>query len=63
MDTLLPIVNARIKLKSQNLTISDAQEVARELKEVLEGSDDIHNAHIYLDLHSSPVRHRNILAL
>mmetsp|Transcript_18616 Transcript_18616/g.22808 ORF Transcript_18616/g.22808 Transcript_18616/m.22808 type:complete len:616 (-) Transcript_18616:122-1969(-) len=62
-DTVLPTINASIKLKSQNSTICDAQVVAQELKELLESNDDIHSANIYLDLNSSPVRHRNMLAL
>ncbi len=60
-DTLLATVNANIKLKSQDTTIDKAESVAVELKKLLEGSDDIHSASIFLDLNASPVRHRNMI--
>jgi len=60
-DTLLAKVNANIKLKSQNTTIDKAESVAVELKKLLEGSEHIHSASIFLDLNPTPVRHRNMI--
>lgn len=55
-DTLLPTINANIKLKSNDLTIEKAESVAAELKQLLENSENIHNAGIYLDLNPTPVQ-------
>ena len=60
-DTLLPTVNANIKLNSSGLTIDKAEDVAKELKTLLESSENIHSAGIYLDLNPAPIRHRNFI--
>ncbi len=52
-DTLLATVNANIRLKSPSITIEKAEDVAAELKDLLEKSDNIHSAGIFLDLNSS----------
>lgn len=61
-DTLLTNINANIKLKNLDITIDKAEGVAVELKKILEGSQHIHSASIFLDLNASPVPHRNMIA-
>ena len=53
-DTLLATVNANIKLKTPSITIEKAEDVASELKNLLENNDNIHSAGIFLDLNTSP---------
>jgi hypothetical protein len=50
-------------LKTHSLTIDKAENVAAELKELLEKSENIHSAGIFLDLNATPDLHRNILAM
>jgi len=53
-DMLLPNVDAHIKLMSPEwTTIASAASVASELRELLEGSDSINRANIYLDLNEN----------
>lgn len=52
-DTLLATINANIKLKSPSITIEKAEDVAAELKDLLEKNDSIHSAGIFLDLNTS----------
>lgn len=52
---MLAKINANIKLKSPSITIEKAEDVAAELKDLLEKSDNIHSAGIFLDLTSSSV--------
>lgn len=51
--TLNAIVDANIKLKSPQMTISNATTTAKDLKELLESSAYIHRANIYLDLNEN----------
>ena len=46
-------MNANIKLKSPIITIEKAEDIAAELKDLLEKSENIHSAGIFLDLNAS----------
>lgn len=48
--SLNAIVDANIKLKSPFMTISNATNTANDLRDLLESSENIHRANIYLDL-------------
>jgi hypothetical protein len=49
------IVDANIKLKSSLMTIENAKNTAKDLRELLESSANIHRANIYLDLNENTV--------
>ena len=50
-DILLPTIHANIKLKQPEfITIASASALATELRELLEKSDSIYKANIFLDL-------------
>jgi len=55
--SLKAIVDANIKLKSPFMTITNATNTANDLRELLESSENIYRANIYLDLneHAAPV--------
>lgn len=52
-DTLNAIVDVNIKLKGALTTIENATTTAKDLRALLEKSDNIHQANIYLDLNES----------
>ena len=49
-DTLHAVVDVNIKLESESATVTEAMETAKDVKSILEMSDNIHKANIYLDL-------------
>ena len=49
-DTVLANLSVKIKLENQEATIKDASHTAMELKTLLEDSEEINKASIYLDL-------------
>ena len=54
-DTLNAIVDVNIKLKGALTTIENATSTAKDLRALLENSDNIHQANIYLDLNESVI--------
>lgn len=58
-DTLQAIVHVNIKLKNTFTTIQKATVAAKDLRDLLEESDNIHKANIYLDLNDSIIPSSN----
>ncbi len=54
-DTLNTIVDVNIKLKNPLTTIQKATIAAKDLRDILEESANIHKANIYLDLNESMI--------
>uniref|UniRef100_A0A7S4I154 Cation efflux protein transmembrane domain-containing protein n=1 Tax=Odontella aurita TaxID=265563 RepID=A0A7S4I154_9STRA len=54
-DTILMNVDATIRMDNLGSTVSEAAEVAKQLRQNLEGEDNIHKANLFLDLNEGSV--------